>query len=64
MVKVILQTQLFTEMCSLQKELNLKYAEKRDDRCFYRFRSHPQFAYWAFNLIERKHIIKQTGIFL
>ncbi|RMX36666.1 hypothetical protein pdam_00024513, partial [Pocillopora damicornis] len=45
-------------------ELLLKYAEKRDGRCLYCFPSHPQFAYWAFNIIERKHIIKQTGIFL
>ena len=30
----------------------------------YRFASHPRFAYWAFNTIERKRTLQQTGIFL
>ena len=42
----------------------LKYAERKDGRWFYRFASHPRFAYWAFNMIERKRILQQTGIFL
>jgi len=42
----------------------LKYAEKKDGRWNYRFASHPRFAYCAFNMIERKRILQQTGIFL
>ena len=42
----------------------LKYAEQKDGRWLYRFASHPRFAYWAFNMIERKRILQQTGIFL
>ena len=42
----------------------LKYAEHKDGRWVYRFASHPRFAYWAFNMIERKRILQQTGIFL
>ena len=30
----------------------------------YRFSSHPRFAYWAFNMIQRKRILQQSGIFL
>lgn len=41
----------------------LKYAERKDDRWIYRFASHPRFAYWAFNMIERKRILQQTAIF-
>lgn len=42
----------------------LKYTEKKDGRWIYRFASHSRFAYWAFNMIERKCILQQTGIFL
>ena len=42
----------------------LKYTEKKDGRWIYRFASHPRFAYWAFNMIGRKRILQQTGIFL
>ena len=27
-------------------------------------RTHPRFAYWALNMIQRKRILQQTGIFL
>ena len=30
----------------------------------YRFANHPRFSYWAFNMIQRKQILQQTGIFL
>ena len=42
----------------------LKYAENKDGKWTYRFASHPKFSYWAFNMIERKRILQQTGIFL
>ena len=42
----------------------LKYAEKKDGKWFYRFATHPRFAYWALNMIQRKRILQQTGIFL
>lgn len=41
----------------------LKFGEKKNGRWIYRFASHPRFAYWAFNMIERKRILQQTGIF-
>jgi len=56
-----------TKTCNLVKELIkhlLKYTEKKDGRWIYRFASHSRFAYWAFNMIERKRILQQTGIFL
>ena len=42
----------------------LKYAEKKDGKWKYRFATHPRFAYWALNMIQRKRILQQTGIFL
>ena len=42
----------------------LKFAECIDDKWVYRFASHPRFLYWAFNMIQRKHILQQSGIFL
>ena len=30
----------------------------------YRFAKHPRFSYWAFNMIQRKRILQQSGIFL
>ena len=32
----------------------LKFAEKKDGECFYRFPSHSRFAYGALNMIQRK----------
>ena len=42
----------------------LKFAEKKDGKWFYRFASHPRFAYWALNMIQRKRVLQQTAIFL
>ena len=42
----------------------LEYAEKENGTWLYRFASHPRFAYWALNMIQRKRILQQTGIFL
>ena len=42
----------------------LKFAESIDGKWVYRFSSHPRFSYWAFNMIQRKRILQQTGIFL
>ncbi len=30
----------------------------------YRFANHPRFSHWAFNMIQRKRILQQSGIFL
>ena len=30
----------------------------------YHFASHPRFSYWAFNMIQRKRTLQQSGIFL
>ena len=42
----------------------IKFAENVDNRCIYRFASHPRFSCWAFNMILRKRSLQQTGIFL
>ena len=42
----------------------LKFAEVIHCKWVYRFASHPRFSYWAFNMIHRKRILQQSGIFL
>ncbi len=42
----------------------LKFAENIDGKWVYRFAKHPRFSYWAFNMIQRKRIVQQSGIFL
>ena len=42
----------------------IKFAEKIDGKWVYRFASHPRFSYWAFNMIQRKRTLQQSGIFL
>ena len=42
----------------------LKFAEIIDGKWVYRFANHPRFSYWAFNMIQRKQILQQSGIFL
>ena len=51
---------------SLQERVKhlLKFAELIDGKWVYRFAKHPRFSYWAFNMIQRKRILQQSGIFL
>ena len=42
----------------------LKFAEIIDGKWVYRFANRPRFSYWAFNMIQRKRILQQSGIFL
>ena len=42
----------------------IKFAENKNGKWLYRFASHPRFAYLAFNMIQRKRILQQTGVFL
>jgi hypothetical protein len=42
----------------------LKFAEIIDGKWIYRFANHRRFLYWAFNMIQRKRILHQSGIFL
>ena len=42
----------------------IKFAEKVDGKWVYRFASHPRFSYWAFNMIQKKRTLQQSGIFL
>ncbi|CAB3979506.1 ATP-dependent DNA helicase PIF1 [Paramuricea clavata] len=41
----------------------LKFSEFIDGKWVYRFANHPRFSYWAFNMIHRKRILQQSGIF-
>ena len=42
----------------------IKFAEKVDGKWVYCLASHPRFSYWAFNMIQRKRTLQQSGIFL
>ncbi|CAB4030858.1 ATP-dependent DNA helicase PIF1, partial [Paramuricea clavata] len=42
----------------------LKFSEFIDGKWVYRFANHPRFSYWAFNMIHRKRILQQSGIFI
>ena len=42
----------------------LKFVELIGGKWVYRFANHPRFSYWAFNMIHRKRILQQSGIFL
>jgi hypothetical protein len=42
----------------------IKFAELINGKRIYRFASHPRFSYWAFNMIQRRRTLQQTGIFL
>ena len=42
----------------------IKFAEYSNEDWTYRFASHPRFAYWAFNMIQRHRLLGQGSIFL
>ena len=42
----------------------IKFAEYNNRKWTYRFASHPRFAYWAFNMIQRHRLLSQGNIFL
>ena len=42
----------------------LKFAEIINGKWVYHFANHPRLSYWAFNMIQRKRILQQSGIFL
>ena len=37
----------------------LRFGENKNGRWLYRFATHPRFAYWALNMIQRKRIQQQ-----
>ena len=66
MVKGILQNPSLLKAIPLGERVKhlIKFAEKIDEKWVYRFSSHPRFSYWALNMIQRKRILQQSGIFL
>ena len=42
----------------------MKFAELINGKWEYRFANHPRHSYWVFNMIHRKRILQQSGIFL
>ena len=42
----------------------IKFTENINGEWVYRFASHPRFAYWAFNMIQRHRLLGQGSIFL
>ena len=61
-----LDPSLLREVSLLEKVKHLiRFAEKTDNgQWVYRFARHPRFAYWAFDIIQRKRVLQQSGIFL
>ena len=56
---------LFSDIPSGERVKHLiKFAENVDGKWIYRFATHPRFSYWAFNMIQRKRTLQQSGIFL
>ena len=41
----------------------LRLGENIHGKWLYRFASHPRFAYWALNMIQRNRILQQTRIY-
>lgn len=41
----------------------VKFAEYSNGKWVYRFASHPQFAHWAFNMIQRHQLLSQGSVF-
>jgi hypothetical protein len=41
----------------------IKFADCINGKWVYRFASHPRFTYWGFNMIQRKRVLQQSGIF-
>ena len=60
-----LDPSLLREVSLLEKVKHLiRFAEKTDnEQWVYRFARHPRFAYWAFDMIQRKRVLQQSGIF-
>ena len=42
----------------------VKFAEQCNGKWIFQFASHPRFCYWAFNMIQRKRTLQQSGMFL
>ena len=42
----------------------VKFAEQINGKWIFQFASHPRFCYWAFNMIQRKQTLQQSGMFL
>ena len=42
----------------------IKFSEYINGEWRYRFASHPRFAYWAFNMVQRHRLLSQGSIFL
>ena len=42
----------------------LKFGEWFGDHWVYQFAKHPRFSYWALNMIQRKHTLQQSSVFI
>ena len=42
----------------------IKFAEYRNKKWFYRFPSHPRFAYWVYNILYRRRLIGQGNFYI
>ena len=51
-------------ICRKSQTPHQVWRKKIGTQWVYRFATHPRFAYWAFNMTQRKHIPQHTGIFL
>lgn len=42
----------------------IRFGERINDKWEYRFASHPRFAYWAFNMLQRHRLLAQGSVYL
>ena len=42
----------------------IRFGERINDKWEYRFASHPRFAYWAFNMLQRHRRLAQGSVYL
>ena len=42
----------------------LKFSEKENGKWYFRFAAHPRFAFWAYNMLYRRRLLKQGNFYL
>ena len=54
----------FTDAFASKLKHLITFSERVSDKGFYSFAAHPRFAYWAYNILYRRHIFGQGSYFL
>ena len=53
-----------TEAFALKLKHFIRFGERINGKWVFRFTSHPRFAYWAYNILYRKHILSKGNFFV